>query len=431
MREALAGLTVRGRAFLAAGVTAVVCAVILGQPALTRVGVLVLALPLVTAAVIGRSRYRLALVRTVTPQLVAAGQPARVNLALTNEGRTPSGVLLLEDHVPYVLGTRPRFVLEGIGHGWRRHVSYQVRSDVRGRFEIGPMSVRVSDPFGLVELGRSFRTTVPLTVTPRTVLLPNIPLGGAWTGSGDNRPRAFAIGSAEDVTVREYRRGDDLRRVHWHSSARVGELMVRREEQPWQSRATLFLDNRLRSHRGQGIASSLEAAVSAAASIAVHLSHRGFTVRLVTATGEDPNSAWHFRDSDLNTGPLLEALAVVDAVHQPQLDTGWLAEGAHGGLTVAVFGNIEAIDIAILRRMQHQAGSAMAVALDVDAWVATTSTSGGASTALTQQGWRAVPLRPRDRLDVVWQELGRSASRSGRVGGGPLSGPAVSTGAAQ
>ena len=118
--------------------------------------------------------------------------------------------------------------------------------------------------------------------------LPPIPLGGAWTGSGDNRPRAFAIGSAEDVTVREYRRGDDLRRVHWRSSARIGELMVRREEQPWQSRATLFLDNRLRAHRGQGIASSLEAAVSAAASIAVHLGQRGFTVRLVTAVRRGP-----------------------------------------------------------------------------------------------------------------------------------------------
>ena len=287
MREALSGLTVRGRAFVAAGVTAIVCAIVLGQPSLSRVGVLVLALPLVTALFIGRSRYRLALVRTVNPQLVAAGQPASVSLSLANEGRTPSGVLLLEDHLPYVLGTRPRFVLEGIGHGWRRDVTYQVRSDVRGRFEIGPMTVRVNDPFGLVELGRAFRTTVPLTVTPRTVPLSHIPLGGAWTGSGDNRPRAFAMGSAEDVTVREYRRGDDLRRVHWRSSARVGELMVRREEQPWQSRATLFLDNRVVAHRGQGIASSLEAAVSAAASIAVHLSQRGFTVRLVTAAGED------------------------------------------------------------------------------------------------------------------------------------------------
>ena len=426
MREALAGLTVRGRAFLAAGVTAIICAVVLGQSSLTRVGVLVLSLPLVTAVLIARSRYRLALVRTVTPQLVAAGQPARVDLTLTNEGRTPNGVLLLEDHVPYVLGTRPRFVLGGIGPGWRRHVSYQVRSDVRGRFEIGPMTVRVGDPFGLIELGRAFQTTVPLVVTPRTVPLPTIPLGGAWTGSGDNRPRAFATGSAEDVTVREYRRGDDLRRVHWRSSARVGELMVRREEQPWQSRATLFLDNRLRAHRGQGVASSLEAAVSAAASVAVHLSHRGFTVRLVTATGEDPSSAWHVRDADLNTGPLLEALAVVQATHHAQLDTSWLTESGHGGLTVAIFGSVGDTDVPVLRRMQLHAGSAMAIALDVDAWVSPARSTGGSSPVLTQQGWRAVSLRPRDRLDGVWQELGRSSahlSRSGGPAGAPSAPP--------
>lgn len=411
MREALAGLTVRGRAFLAAGVTAVVCAIVLGQPALSRVGVLVLALPLVTAFVIGRSRYRLALVRTVSPQLVTAGQPARVTLSLTNEGRTPSGVLLLEDHVPYVLGTRPRFVVDGVGQGWRQQVTYQVRSDVRGRYEIGPMSVRVGDPFGLVELGRAFRTTVPLTVTPRTVPLPTIPLGGAWTGSGDNRPRAFATGSAEDVTVREYRRGDDLRRVHWRSSARMGELMVRREEQPWQSRATLFLDNRTRVHRGQGIASSLEAAVSVAASIAVHLSQRGFTVRLVTAAGEERGASWHLRDADLNSAALLEALAVVQAVQAPRLDTTWLSEQAHGGLTVAVLGSVDASDLPVLRRMQHHTGSALAVALEVDAWT-TAGGLGGASPVLAQQGWRAVPLGPRDRLELAWQDLARRSTRA-------------------
>ena len=105
-----AGLTTRGRAFVAAGTTAVVCAVLLGQDDLTRVGVLLVALPLITAYLVGRSRYRLALVRTITPQLVTAGQPAQVQLEITNEGRTPTGLLLLEDHVPYVLGTRPRFV---------------------------------------------------------------------------------------------------------------------------------------------------------------------------------------------------------------------------------------------------------------------------------------------------------------------------------
>jgi uncharacterized protein (DUF58 family) len=422
VREALGGLTVRGRAFLAAGVTAIVCAVGMGQQQLTRVGVLVAVLPLLAAVLIGRSRYRLSLVRTVSPQLITAGSPATVSLALTNEGRTPSGVLMLEDHVPYVLGTRPRFVLEGIGNGWRREVSYQIRSDVRGQFEIGPMTVRVSDPFGLVELGRSFHTTVPITVIPRTVPLPHVPLTGAWTGSGDNRPRAFAAGSAEDVTVRDYRQGDDLRRVHWRSSARTGELMVRREEQPWQSRATLFLDNRARCHRGQGVASSLEAAVSATASIAVHLSQRGFMVRLVTALGDDPSTSWHFRDAGLNTGPLLESLAVVQAVDQSWLDTGWLADPHNGGLLVAVTGSVGDLDAPVFRRMLHHSTPALAVALDVEAWGGRPE-SGPATARLTSQGWRAVTFGPRDRLAAAWQDLALSNALAAR-GPGP-GGPRV------
>ena len=368
MREALAALTVRGRAFLAAGITTIVAAIIVGHSSVVRIGVLVAVLPLLTAWWVGRSRYRLALVRTVSPQLVAAGQPATVELTVSNESRTPTGVLLLEERLPYVLGTRPRFVLEGLGHGWRRHATYVVRSELRGQFEIGPMSVRVTDPFGLVELGRTFHATARLTVTPRTITLPTIPLGGAWTGSGDNRPRAFATGSAEDVTVREYRRGDDLRRVHWRSSARVGELMVRREEQPWQSRATVFLDNRGTSHRGQGAASSLEGAVSAAASIAVHLTHLGYTVRLVTASGDSRETQWHSQTGQVSTVPLLEALAVVQLDHRPAPDTQWLAEPGHGGLVVGVFGGLGEPDLAFLRRLQHHASSSLAIALDADAW---------------------------------------------------------------
>ncbi len=290
-------------------------------------------------------------------------------------------------------------------------MTYQVRSDVRGRFEIGPMTVRVADPFGLVELGRAFQTTVSLTVTPRTVALPTIPLTGAWTGSGDNRPRAFATGSAEDVTVREYRRGDDLRRVHWRSSARTGELMVRREEQPWQSRATLFLDNRLEAHRGHGAASSLETAVSAAASIALHLSQRGFMVRLVTADGEDRNTLWHDRASSQNTAPLLEALAVVTAAKRRTFETDWLAEGGHTGLLVAVLGDLGTRDRPVLTRLQHHGATPLAMALDVDAWLGPVDPASdvASATVLTSLGWRAVGVRPADRLPAVWQELGRRA----------------------
>ncbi|QNN53100.1 DUF58 domain-containing protein [Nocardioides mesophilus] len=415
MREALSALTTRGRAFLAAGATALVCAVLLGYDELVRVGALLVAVPLVTAWFLGRSRYRLGLVRTVSPPQVVAGQQTRVTLDLTNDGRMPTGLLLLEDQIPYVLGTRPRFVIDRMGPRWKRTVSYVVRSEVRGKFLIGPMKVRLSDPFGMVELDRTFQTTSSLVVTPRVTPLPPIPLSGAWTGSGDNRPRAFASGSAEDVTVREYRRGDDLRRVHWRSSAHAGELMVRREEQPWQSRATLFLDNRKIAHRGTGAGSSLEHAVALAASIGVHLIQRGFSVRLVTAGGDEGARLWHQHGSlAAETGPLLESLAVVTELGRPGLDVAWLQEGGHSGLLVAVLGAVGDHDRATLTRMRHSAANAMAVALDVSAWNRGPGGSTDAVPWLGAHGWRAVPAGPKEPIPTVWQDLGLLA-RTGRT----------------
>ena len=446
MREGLRGLTLRGRAFLAAGLTAVVCAVVLGQQPLVRVGVLVLAVPLVSAAVLGRARYRLSLTRRVEPQRLAAGQAARVTLSLTNDGRVPSGVLLLEERLPYVLGTRPRFVVEGMGHGWSREVSYTVRSDVRGRFELGPMAVRVRDPFGMVEMGRAFRGTSALVVTPRVLPLPPIGIDGGEHGAGDDRPRSFAVGSAEDVTVRDYRRGDELRRVHWRSSAKAGELMVRREEQPWQSRVTLLLDDRAASHRGQGIASTLEAAVVAAASIGQHLLRRGFGVRLVTATGEHPASLGALGSASGHAAPLLDALAVIGADPTPTLDTRWLGDGG-AGLVVAVLGRLGGDDLPALRRVAARSDLALALALDVDGWstgrnhgssrtgAARSGGRGapgsgglpgqGTATALAGCGWRATTIGPQDRLADAWTDLGRRGAASRGAPSGAPSGAAA------
>jgi uncharacterized protein (DUF58 family) len=446
MREALSALTTRGRAFLAAGATTLVCAFLLGQDALLRVGALLVLLPLATAFFVGRSRFRLGLVRSLSPAQVTAGQQTNVQLDLSNDGRMPTGLLLLEDQVPYVLGNRPRFVVDRMGPSWKRSVTYPLRSDVRGKFPIGPMRVRLSDPFGLIVLDRTFQSTSTLVVTPRVVELPPVALSGAWTGAGDNRPRAFASGSAEDVTVREYRRGDDLRRVHWRSSAHAGELMVRREEQPWQSRATLYLDNRTFAHRGLGAASSMEHAVSLAASVAVHLVQRGFMVRLVTAGAEGRHvgrqDSWHEHGArTAESAPILESLAVLHATDALDIDTRWLSEAGHSGLLVAVLGSISERDTAALTRMRHSAGSAMAVALDVDGWAAGSDRPGTLSTAqntawLGVNGWRAVSAGPEDPLPSVWQELGstgRAGSGRARVGADPTTVPTVTpttTGAA-
>src|SRR5699024_10055647 len=184
---------------------------------------------------------------------------------------------------------------------------------MRGRYTVGPLSVRVSDPFGFIALKRSFTTTSEVIITPQVLPLRSQELSGEWSGTGERQPRAFTVGSAEDVTVREYRRGDDLRRVHWRSSAHAGELMVRREEQPWQSRATILLDTRRAAHVGSGAESSLEWCITAAASVSVHLARAGFAVRLVTDHPDVEVSGWADNTVDplAHTGPILDQLAIV------------------------------------------------------------------------------------------------------------------------
>jgi uncharacterized protein (DUF58 family) len=382
--------------------------------------VLLLALPAVSTTLLTRRPPRLGLSRTVSPRTLTVGQPAQVDLRLTNEEGRPGGVLLLEERVPYALGSRQRFVIDRARGQWERTVRYTVRSEVRGRHVLGPMAVRSADPFGLVERRRAFVSTTPIVVTPRVEQLPVVGLSGSWTGSGDNRPRAFSGGSAEDVTIRDYRRGDDLRRVHWRSTARTGELMVRREEQPWQSRATVFVDNRRTSHAGSGPSSSFERAVSVAASIVVHLTARGFRVRLVTADGTHDASAWHEHGVVRSeAGPLLEALAVLDPVDRLRLDAPWAQGHQTGGLLAAVLGDGRPSDAGVLRRMRHSASLALAVRLDAAAWERSPrphdpEARGERPTVpwLHTQGWQAVGLGPRDSLPEQWSQLGRRRSNA-------------------
>ena len=108
----------------------------------------------------------------------------------------------------------------------------------------------------------------------------------------------------DDVIPRAYRDGDELRRVHWRSTARYGELMVRREEQRWRNKATVFLDSRSVAHVGSGAASSFEMAVSAAASLGVHIAQEGLTGQFVTE-GDVIRRGPFFEDR------LLDSLAVL------------------------------------------------------------------------------------------------------------------------
>lgn len=427
MRQALRGLTTRGRAFIAAGVTASVCALLLGQKDLLRVGVLLIALPVVAALVVGRTRLRLQVHRSLAPDQVPVGGQATVDLTLTNQGRMPAGLLLLEDRIPYVLGHRPRFVVDRVSPNWRRTVSYPVKSDVRGLFQVGPLMLTVADPFGLVETSRTFTRSQNLLVTPRVYKLPTVRLGADRAGSGENRPRAIAAAGEEDATVREYRDGDDLRRVHWRSTARRGSLMVRREEQPWQSRCAIFLDARTTSHHGHGPSASLEWAVSAAASVGTDVIRRGYMTTLLggpttlAAITRRTSSAVH---QPLTSQQLLTECATVE--EHKYAEVGPLLtvdrQTQDPSLVVAILGACGSEDITALNRWRSNQATGVVLLLDAASWAVDadgtekvtrlTAQTDATEQELRRNGWRVARVRRGDHLPTVWSTLGL---RSGRI----------------
>jgi len=399
LAPALRSLTRRGRSLLVAGLALAVFGWVAGVVDLQRLGVLLVTLPLLAAAVVTRTRFRVACTRTVTPPRVPVGSSAEVLLELENLSLLPTASLFAEDAVPAALGARPRFSFSQVEGGGRRAAAY---------------SVRVGDPFGLVEVRRSATAVDSVVVVPVVEPLPRFSLGSAWSGSGEASGRSLASTGDDDSAVREYRRGDDLRRVHWRTTARTGEMMVRREEQPWQSRAALLLDSRSAAHRGAGPTSSWERAVGLAASVGTHLAGDGYALRAVTDDGSDLAAA----EAELAAPQLLDALSAISAGGGSALTPGLRrlvgGTGGRAGVLVAVLGALSDDDVEALARGRG-AATGVALLLDTTRWgdgaVAERSPSvRRAARLLATAGWRVGVLGQVDSLAAAWSEAARSTA---------------------
>jgi uncharacterized protein (DUF58 family) len=415
VRLALRSLTLRGRCTVAAGLTATVAGLILRETDVLRLGVLLLAMPLIAVGLVVRTRFRLSCTRRLEPVRIPAGSQARAVLRIENVSRLPTGLLLVEDTIPYLLGGRPRVVIERLAPRRPLDVGYHLSGEARGRYRVGPLTVRLLDPFGMCELPRAFTAVDTLVVTPRVEALPEASLRGEWGGAGQSSSRAVATHGDDDVATREYRHGDDLRRIHWRTTARRGELTVRREEQPWESRAAVLLDARLVAHRGQGPASSLEWAISAAASAGLHLAHRGFDVRLVTDSGGEVSTS--SIGSSGFEGALLDVLAALPGSPGSSLHVGVEAARRTGGqgLIVAILGTIGSADADLLVRLRAtDRATGVAFLLDTDTWAAAAgqpdSQRAAVVATLVNAGWRVVEVRRGDSLARLWAGLGVHAS---------------------
>jgi uncharacterized protein (DUF58 family) len=421
MREALQGLTTRGRCFAYAGLACALCGILLGRHDFVGIGFFLIALSVGAAASVHRTRYRLTCRRVIEPARIQAGEAGRVVIRLHNVSRLPTGVMLVEDTLPYTLGARPRFVLNRLEAQGAREVAYTLRSDVRGRYAVGPVTMRMADPLGLCEVTQAFTSTDTLVVTPQVWELPPIRLGSGTGGSGESRLRAAATSGEDDLGTREYRHGDDLRRIHWRSTARAGELMVRREEQPWQSHALLVLDNRLHAHHGDGPGSSFEYACSAAASVGVQLLRNNFTVLM-----DRGNGAALVSGTELGDGRLLDELAVAELEEHTELP-GRTVPGTPrhlpraGGVVIAVLGALTIEDAEAVVRAHRGGGQRIAIVLDTLSWSASPrhpagrpedAESSAGPRILQAAGWRVLPISAGASLADTWNASGLSLAAS-------------------
>jgi hypothetical protein len=393
MRKALDSLTMRGRMTFAAGVAMATVAWVLGAHGLLSVAAFAIALPILAAYFVSRTRLRIRASRGVAVPRVSAGTATRSLVRLENASRLPSGTLLVHDTIPRDLGPSVRAVVNSLPPNG----SIDLRADLvglqRGQYTLGPTTLTLRDPFGMCELERTFNAVDRLMVTPRTVELPSIGLAGAWGGQGDSAARAIAVSGDDDVIPRNYHVGDELRRVNWRATAKTGDLMVRREEQPWHTSATIILDRRSVSHLGSGQDSTFEICVSLAASVAVHLQSHGLRVRVIDFSGTTLASGESEYDPE---GMVLDALAVLELSAETDVAAGATLRRCVADSSVfAIASQLSPDHAQVLAAVRPPGTLAAAIVVDPAGWTTDESLSNSAAATthtLRSFGWRVSTL---------------------------------------
>ncbi len=275
-------LTGRGVAVVVAGGLMWLAARILGSPGLEVVGIGLAVLPFMAGLYARQGRRRLVARRRPSEIRVEPGTRVEIGIDVENRSHAPSSVLLLEDALPGALGRPARLVVTGVPARSVQRVAYSVLPHTRGRYRLGPLTVDMGDPFALTRLRLEFDARDELLVTPEIEDLTGTPDPAFGPSFGASRARHLFRSGEEYHTLRQYHVGDDLRRLHWPSVARTGDLMIRQDESSRRASGLVFIDTRA-SAIGQAYTPAFERSVSVAATLGVMLARQGFTLRLATA----------------------------------------------------------------------------------------------------------------------------------------------------
>jgi len=311
---------------------------------------LALALFLLAAVAFGmfyvrNSAPRAKLTRQITPVQVHDGDRAIVQLSLLS-GR-PLHSAIVED-VVHSLGTAS-FVAERVDENDPMTARYEVLCKPRGVYKVGPAIVKVRDPMALAESISAGRRADRLVVFPTVETLTGLPIVRGQDPNVNSAKANFSHSGGDDFfTLREYQRGDDLRRVHWPSSARRDDLMIKQLEMPWQSRALIVLDVRDNAY---STPEAFEHAVRGAASAMRHLYRHGFSPTLWSGGSRGTPVA-----TTQAYTLAMEELATLQPV--ADMDFGTMVsrlrrEGLAGGALVLVTGILDADGVSVFKTLSR------------------------------------------------------------------------------
>ena len=307
---------------------------------------------LVVAYVIAPKRLRLTGDRTgLFPR---AQEGDRFDVQLTLSAQRSLSTFLLEERVPERLGATVKVPVTKLARGNSVTHHYGLRCSRRGVYEVGPLVAVASDPLGLSERETLVAEPFELIVHPRLELVSDRPLTRQFEDPPIRPPVSKPWPSGlEFYGMREYKPGDDLRRIVWRASARTGKIMVREAEQGITDHITIILDTDRESHSrdGDGLSESFETGVRAAASLAVRHLREGYEIRV------EANAApltRHLRGTASQL-PMLDAFARVDVDREP-LSTAIMRmvssprRDAHNILITPKLGPAEAAQLKLLLR---------------------------------------------------------------------------------
>lgn len=406
--------TPRGWMVGATGVALALIGWLLGAPDLERLGAGIFILLAIAVFVVRGGRHEITTERELSPHHLSVGSPATVTLRIGNHGRRTLPLLLVGDRMSSGFAPGSRFTVGGIEPGGRRELVYEVIAPRRGRVKIGPAEITRLDPFGLARSRRVAGGREEILVRPRVEQL--------GTGHRDPRRagpnpaaarRPLGGGDQDFYTLREYAEGDDLRKIHWPSTAKRGRYTVRQEESRWQGRAAILLDDRAGVHHPDGF----ERAVEAAASLADLYYRCGFAFSLATAAGP----VIGFGRGPLHVNRILDLLAEVNP--SSAAPVGALARRLGAGTATAqasdvilVTGTVDDEAAGAITRLQASATQVMAVSFPqhrfgthaTKARWAGEQQSVGHAAILRRVGARCLTLGPEDSLALAWNTAAHS-----------------------